>query len=111
MKAFEITLNGKKTIVGAEDGLLTILINTLNANERKDSFIHSSTVEYDSNTKNTWHESLPINEGDVIKIKVVDAENITPPVKSIRDEKIKRPESKLERFYRLENLLKQEGLI
>lgn len=107
MKAFEITLNGKKTIVGAEDGLLTILINTLNANGR----IHSSTVEYNSNTRNTWHESLPINEGDVIKIKVVDAENITPPVKSIRDEKIKRPESKLERFYRLENLLKQEGLI
>lgn len=111
MKAFEITLNGKKTIAGVADGLLTILINTLNANGRKDSFIHSSTVEYDSNTKNTWHESLPINEGDVIKIKVVDAENITPPVKSIRDEKIKRPESKLERFYRLENLLKQEGLI
>jgi len=26
MKAFEITLNGKKTIVGAEDGLLTILV-------------------------------------------------------------------------------------
>ena len=111
MKALEITLNVKKTIVGAEDGLLTILINTLNANGRKDSFIHSSTVEYGSNTKNTWHESLPINEGDVIKIKVVDTENITPPVKSIRDEKNKRPESKLERFYRLENLLKQEGLI
>lgn len=111
MKAFEIIHNDKKTIVGVEDGLLTILVNTLNANGRKDSFIYSGTVEYDSKTKNTWHEFLPIEEGDVIKIKVVDADNLTPPVKSIRDENIKRPESKLERFYRLENLLKQEGLI
>ena len=59
---------------------------------------------------------IPMKAGDyfiqdIIGLKVVDAENITPPVKSIRDEKIKRPESKLERFYRLENLLKQEGLI
>ena len=59
---------------------------------------------------------IPMKKGDyfiqdIIGLKVVDAENITPPVKSILDEKIKRPESKLERFYRLENLLKQEGLI
>lgn len=111
MKAFEIIHNDNKTIVGVADGLLTILVNTLNVNGRKDSFIYSGTMDYTSKTRNTWHGYLPIKEGDVIKIKVVDAENITPPVKSIRDEKIKRPESKLESFYRLENLLKQEGLI
>lgn len=82
MKAFEIIQNGNKTVVGVADGLLTILVETLNVNGRKDSFIYSSAVEYASKTKNTWHNYLPVKEGDVIKIKVVDTENLTPAAKA-----------------------------
>lgn len=111
MIGIEITHTDKKSIVGEDEGLIIIHIDSVNINNRKDTFIHSQSVNYDTNERKIWHEISPVSLGDVIEIKVTDTNNVDHPIKIVHENNIQSPISKLEEFYKIESLLKEKGLL
>ncbi len=111
MKGIEFIHNDKTLTIGTEDGLLTLHIDSVDVKDRKGAFIYAAIVEYDTKTRNIWHQYTPVTVGDSIEIRMIDTQKMDSPVKSVYDNKITRPVSKLESFYRLESLLKEKGLI
>lgn len=111
MKGFEIIHHNRTTIAGTDNGLLVININTVNTNFRKDAFIHSYSVEYDTLESKIWHDFTRVEVGDTFKIEVEDIKETDTPTKILKDPNIVRPISKLEEFYKLDSLLKEKGLL
>ena len=109
MKAIEITCNGQSTTVGVADGLLTVNIESIDANGRKGAFLYSGAVDYAAKRRDTWHKHLPIAPGDEFGLRMVEVEKPDAPQESAAESRIVRPESKLESFRRLESYLKERG--
>ncbi|MBQ8282180.1 MAG: hypothetical protein IJZ01_01210 [Paraprevotella sp.] len=111
MKSIEIIHKHKKTIIEAENGLVVLHLNHINLNNRIDSWIYSSLIEYESKNRKIWNNFTPIYEGDKFSIKLGDAKEIDRPLIENHDNHIKQPKSKLQQFYELESYLKEKGLL
>ena len=109
MKAIEITCNGQSTTVGVADGLLTVNIESIDANGRKGAFLYSGAVDYAAKRRDTWHKHPPIAPGDEFGLRMVEVEKPDAPQESAAESRIVRPESKLESFRRLGSYLKERG--
>lgn len=107
MNGFKITYNGKPINVSVEDGLLIIHIDKVN----EQAFFCVGSVEYNTQYRNIWHDFTPLELGDTVEICMTDIENISPPIRTIFEDNIVQPISKLEGFYKLEALLKEKGLL
>lgn len=107
MKGFEISYNDDTAYVAIEDGLLMINVYNL----RGEGNLYVGGVDYQKQTKLSWYDHVPIDIGAKIGIKFTEIDHISVPVRSIHDQSIKRPLSKLELFFRLEQYLKSQGLL
>lgn len=107
MKGFEINYNDEIRHVAVSDGLLMIHVSHI----REKSYLHVGAVDYENHIKMVWYDNVPINIGASIDIKFTEITHISEPVKGMHDESIKRPFSKLDMFLRLEQHLKNRGLL
>jgi len=109
MKGFVITHDGKQIKVGVEDGLC--MINFYYSRPER-NYIDINTIDYDEKQKNKWVSFAPISVNDSWKIVFTEIDSVSPPIESVKNDDICRPiDDKLERFGRLENLLKEKGLL
>lgn len=108
MKGFEIRHNGKVIFAAIENGLFTMYTSHLKGEV---SNLYVGGVDYEKQSKVVWYDKVPIKIGDMIEIKYTEIDHISEPVKCIHDEGMKRPFSKLEMFFILEQYLKSRGLL
>ena len=109
MKGFIITHNEEQIKIGVEDGLS--LINFWYLNPER-NFMDITTFDYKEKQRNEWVSFAPINIGDCWKIEFTEIDSVSPPVKSVKKDDIQRPVyDKLATFRRLENELKEKGLL
>lgn len=107
MEGFEITYNGQSTSIELDE-LTTILINHV---VDRDSFIHVENVNYTTKEQKIWYEFTPLQLGDRFKITFLNINKSDTPQKRMHKPTMKCPISDIERFYQLESLLKEKGLL
>ena len=109
MKGFIITHNEEQIKIGVEDGLT--LINFWYSDPER-NYIDITVSDYKEKQKNKWVSFAPININDRWKIEFTEIDSVSPPVKSVKNDNIQRPViDKLAEFRRLENELKEKGLL
>jgi|GEM_PF-6238223 hypothetical protein len=107
MKGLKIYYKQKTINAAVPDGDIT-----LNLFHRDgDSRIYIGAVDYVENAIIDWCDFSEIEIGDKFEIEISEIGTPSAPAKMKQDMKIKRPKTKLEIFFELENKLKQEGLL
>lgn len=107
MKGLEIYYKQKMISAAIPDG--EIMFNLFHRDG--DSRIYVGGVDYVKNTRVVWCDFSKIEIGDEFKIDISEIDTPSLPAKIKQDLNIKRPKTKLEIFFELENKLKQEGLL
>lgn len=107
MKGVKIYCKQKTIKAAVPDGDITLNLFHNNG----DSRIYVRAVDYVNNERIDWCDSSEIEIGDEFEIEISEIDTPSTPAKIKRDMKIKRPKTKLEIFFELENKLKQEGLL
>lgn len=107
MKGLKIDYKQKTIKAAVPDGDITLNLFYNNG----DSRIYVKAVDYADNRKIDWCDFSEIEIGDEFEIEISEIDTPSTPAKVKQDMKIKRPKTKLEIFFELENKLKQEGLL
>ena len=83
MRAFEISMNGKKLCVAGigDDGVLSAIMNWVGKGGRGDLFLEVGGMITPSNQHVSWIPQKPLQVGDEIRIRVVEVDLVDEPVK------------------------------
>lgn len=107
MKGFEINYDGDIKKVAVEDGLLTIHI----FDNKGDSRIFVEVIDYKTQKRAVWYNWQSIKPGNEFKINFTDISECSSSLFEEHDIEIKKPETKLVFFHKLEDKLKKQGLL
>ena len=107
MKSLKIYYKQKTINAAVHDGDITLNL----FHRADDSRIYIGAVDYVENERVDWCDFSEIEIGDEFEIEISEIDTPSTPAKIKQDMKIKRPKTKLEIFFELENKLKQEGLL
>jgi hypothetical protein len=86
MRAFEVSLNGKKLCLAGigDDGVLSAKVNWVTGDKASDLFLVVGGLVSPTREHVSWVRQKPLRVGDVIRVKIVETPSTDRPVKKHR---------------------------
>jgi hypothetical protein len=86
MRAFEVSLNGKKLCLAGigDDGVLTTIVNWVTGEGIADLFLEVGGLVSFADEHVSWIKQKPLQVGDSIKVKIVEAKSVDNPTRRRR---------------------------
>lgn len=108
MRAFKVSVNGKKVCVAGigENGVLTAIVNWVTGDRASDLFLEVGGLVTPVREHVAWASQKPLRVGDEVRIRIVEAASVDTPVKKHLSDPAKELSSK-KRYVRV--MAKQLG--
>ena len=86
MRAFDVSLNGKKVCLAGigDDGVLSAIVNWVAGDRAADLFLEVGGLVNPIREHVAWLEQKPLRVGDEIRIKIVETTSTDKPIKKHR---------------------------
>jgi len=96
MRAFEISLNGKKLCLAGigSDGVLSTIVNWVAKRGEGDLFLEVGGLITPPNEHVSWEQQKPLRVGDRIQVKIVETNSVDEPKRRRRANPAKELTSK-----------------
>src|SRR5438874_2813293 len=92
MRAFEVSLNGKKLCVAGigEDGVLSTCLNWVTRGGVGDLFLQVGGLISPTEESVTWVRQKPLKVGDRVQFRIGDRKSVDEPIKRHRIDQVQR---------------------